>query len=162
MDGLIDIKSIIWEDVWFENIPKEHMNNYNITNKIANETDTARKLFADFGRICELEDSEIEWFNADYYHREKKIPNLKSLLKNFILKKLEFSEIDITVYKVHLQAKKEGTIKIEELGIEIIIRSVNDPLKNEIKRQGLIIDRNCPLELRIGDFLVLYISNDKL
>lgn len=54
----------------------------------------------------------------------------------------------------------------EFLGIPIVVKNPSkssfnqdeNGLVNEVKRLGLLIDRYVDLELRIGDYLVIYIS----
>jgi len=89
-------------------LPKENTLNYKIAKKIAKETDKTRKLFADFGRICEVEDSEIEWFDLNYYSKTGIIPDLNYLSPSFKILNIYFSEVDISVYKICMIAQKPG------------------------------------------------------
>lgn len=159
MSGLVDINSIIWQDIIIEDQPKENLYNYKIEKKIENELDTSRKLFADFGRICEVEDSEVEWFNSSYEQLSKTLINYLDLfLPYFEVTKIETSQVDKTVYKIYLFANQMGIIEANYIGLDIKILNFNDICTNEVKKKGFIVDRNCPLELRINDSLILYIS----
>jgi hypothetical protein len=51
-----------------------------------------------------------------------------------------------------------GYICSEEIGVNIRVVSGKKDCTNEIKKKGLLIDRHCDLELRIGDLLVVYFS----
>lgn len=44
------------------------------------------------------------------------------------------------------------------MGVEVRVLSKSDICTNELKKLGLIIDRNCPLELRVDDMLIFYLS----
>ena len=43
-------------------------------------------------------------------------------------------------------------------GIRIRVKSSDEELVNEVKRIGYIRDRECEMQLRVGDTLILYIS----
>ena len=43
-------------------------------------------------------------------------------------------------------------------GIRVRVKASDDELTNEIKRIGYIRDRECEMQLRVGDTLILYIS----
>jgi hypothetical protein len=48
------------------------------------------------------------------------------------------------------------------MGIEIIIKNLEDELVNEVKKVGLLRDRNARVELRLGDTLIVYVTNDSI
>ena len=43
-------------------------------------------------------------------------------------------------------------------GIKVRVKAKQDELVNECKRIGYIRDRECEMQLRVGDTLILYIS----
>ena len=43
-------------------------------------------------------------------------------------------------------------------GIRVRVKASEEELTNEIKRIGYIRDRECEMQLRVGDTLILYIS----
>lgn len=67
--------------------------------------------------------------------------------------------MDGSICKAVLKAIRPGYIdKKYFYGIQIRVRAPNDELVNEVKRIGYIRDRECEMQLRIGDTLILYIS----
>jgi hypothetical protein len=44
------------------------------------------------------------------------------------------------------------------MGMQVVTKGDDEECVNEVKRLGLMIDRKCPIQLRRGDTLVLYIS----
>ena len=46
----------------------------------------------------------------------------------------------------------------ELCGLTVRIRGRDQDVCNEVKRIGYIRDRECDLELRVGDILIIYIS----
>ena len=43
-------------------------------------------------------------------------------------------------------------------GIRVRVKAADEELVNECKRIGYIRDRECEMQLRVGDTLILYIS----
>ena len=67
--------------------------------------------------------------------------------------------MDGSICKAVLKAIRPGHIdKKYFYGIRIRVRSADEELVNEVKRIGYIRDRECEMQLRIGDTLILYIS----
>lgn len=57
---------------------------------------------------------------------------------------------------------KLGTLNDKRMGMRIIVREAQKELTNEVKKLGIMIDRHSPLELRVGDVLIFYISLGRL
>ena len=96
----------------------------------------------------------------------------------FNIKKFECAGVDGVIYKIQLQAAREGNyccdlsyigkLNNEFLGIPIVVKDTNNIAKNnfaddnglvnEVKKLGLLVDRYVDLELRLGDTLIVYIS----
>jgi len=84
----------------------------------------------------------------------------------FVIKKFECGGIDGFICKLQMVAMREGRIDNANIGLPIVVKDTRMldkegeevTLTVEVKRVGLLIDRNVDLELRIGDTLVLYIS----
>lgn len=74
--------------------------------------------------------------------------------------KSEFTGADINVSKQTYRAEKEGIVpdSVGLIGILVEIVPKKNEVTNEVKRMGLLYDRHCSMQLRIGDILVLYIS----
>lgn len=71
---------------------------------------------------------------------------------------MEYAGVDGAICKATLIAKGEGIIEREKLGIEIRVKPIKVGIMNEIKRIGYLKDRECPLQIRVGDQLIVYIS----
>lgn len=118
------------------------------------ERDKLVKYFADLGRVCELEDTVVEWFEMENLlkvasdalkdHRTRQIDSLLSQLKKqFDIEKVEAGGIDFCVWKIHLKVRKlplAVTQYYTDLNIEIASFR-DEPLTNEVKKLGVIIDR---------------------
>lgn len=96
--------------------------------------------------------------------------NLDFLKQCFDIKKFECGGVDGIICKIHLQAKREGQIYSDLIGINLVVKNTNqgqDYIENEdnssqliheIKRSGLLVDRYVDLELRVNDQLIIYIQ----
>ena len=113
----MDISSITWKTPKIARSPIENILSYNrdahILQKEGWQTKANRpvKLMADLNRICELEDSEITWLNYKYFVHLKTYThpiNPERFEPLFQVKKIEFTEVDIVVSKIHLVAKTPG------------------------------------------------------
>lgn len=77
----------------------------------------------------------------------------------FVFKDIKYSGIDGSICKAVMVANRPGFISPRFLyGISVRVLPVNAELTNEVKRIGYIRDRECELQLRVGDILILYIS----
>ena len=158
--GLVDIESITWINPIFSDIPSENTMSYKRGKKMQEEEDKSAKIVADLSRVCELEDTQLEWRYSEYYsfpsNNLKFIEDIKPL---FTVEKIDFANVDIIAIRGQLTAKKKGYLPCNEvLGIGVKVVSDKEECTNEVKRAGLIIDRHCNLELRINDVLIVYSS----
>jgi len=133
--------------------------NYRIEALRLAEDDTSKKIFADVARICELEDSE-KWRNFLAEKKSDKIPHIDNMKKHFIIKDIEYSNVDIMAFKITLVAARKGLIPYRTFGIDVRIKGTNEELVNEIKRDGFIIERHSEIQLRVGDCFVFYYSRN--
>ncbi len=85
--------------------------------------------------------------------------DLRYLSQYFEIKQILYSGADGTMIKAQLTALTPGKISKDKLGLEIRIKDRKEELVNEVKRIGYLNDRQIPLEVRVGDHLVVYISN---
>lgn len=76
----------------------------------------------------------------------------------FDVKEVLYAGVDGAICKAKLKAKKAGSIHRLHLGLQVNIRQRGKELHNEVKRLGYLKDRVCPLELRVGDVLIIYLS----
>jgi len=112
------------------------------------------KVFCDLNRVCEIEDAVVEWYEEAFYQRRGCLLDLSFTKDNFAIKELLYAGVDGTICRARLIAKAPGTIN--RLGLPIQIRT--GQLVNEVKRIGYLKDREAPLQVRVGDTVVLYIS----
>jgi len=133
---------------------------------------SSQKIYCDLNRICELEDAIVEWYEAKYYQRRelfdltflKGVPddlesNPRQATPVLEIKDLQYAGVDGSICKAVLQAVRPGYIdKKHFYGIKMRVRPRTDELVNEVKRIGYIRDRECEMQLRVGDTLILYIS----
>ena len=64
--GIVDPKTIQWHPILFERIPEqEDIRNYNRLKSLTPDRNKFQKYFADLNRVCEVEDTVIEWFNKE-------------------------------------------------------------------------------------------------
>lgn len=108
MRGLIDTGSLNWLPPVLSQTPLENNLTYSREKQLQSENDKAKKVMADLGRICELEDSEVEWRDLRYEPKIKSQINLSTMEPYFVIKEAETSSIDIFVLKVRLIALKPG------------------------------------------------------
>jgi len=77
----------------------------------------------------------------------------------FEIKKKLYAGIDGIICKITLLAKNAGYVHEDHfLGVQIRVKPACIELQNEVKRIGYIRDRERPIELRVGDTLIAYIS----
>jgi hypothetical protein len=120
------------------------------------------KFVADLTRICEEEDAEIDWGDITHLikYNTRAINRIEGALGHFKLERLLISMVDKRINKYVLVATKAGHIKEDVFGIAVSVVGESQSCTVEVKMVGLIIDRNTPIEMRIGDVLVFYISKD--
>lgn len=136
------------------------------------------KIHCDLSRICMVEDSVVEWYDAAYFQRQLSVLNLDHLHSNFQIVSYQCAGVDGIISKIHLVAMHPGKLDDPILGIPIVIKlsaqdrfdrrqsaisaSYNDDgesvLVHEVKRVGFLIDRYVDLQLRVGDSLVVYLQ----
>ena len=72
---------------------------------------------------------------------------------------MQYAGVDGSICKAVLEAARPGYIDERHFyGIRLRIKSAEEELINEVKRIGYIRDRECEMQLRVGDTLILYIS----
>ena len=133
------------------------------------------KIHCDLSRICEVEDSVVEWYDSQYFQQQSEILSFDHLKSNFKIISSECAGADGMVYKVHLEAIIPGEFNDTLLGLPITIKpqkgresrysaiaaSHNEDgevLVHEVKRVGFLIDRYVDMQLRVGDSLVVYLQ----
>lgn len=146
--------------------------------------DRVLKIFCDTNRVCELEDSVVEWYDQKYFSRQAELVDLSIFEELFEIKGYMCAGVDGIISKIHLQAKAEGKYFIkfyflgrldsDYIGTPLVVKGKVASKKvydmdgdenvssvaiiHEVKRLGLLIDRYVDMEMRIGDQLIIYIS----
>lgn len=136
--------------------------------------DRVLKIFCDTNRVCELEDSVVEWYDSRYFQRPHELMDLSFFEPIFEIKGYMCAGIDGLICKIHLIAASEGRLVHDYIGMPLVVKSKlkgkkdgkasdqdlmqSNTIVHEVKRVGLLIDRYIDLELRVGDHLILYIS----
>ena len=68
--------------------------------------------------------------------------------------------MDGSICKAVLEAKYPGIVDGKHLnGIPLRVKGPQEELTNEIKRIGYIRDRETEMQIRVGDTVIVYISN---
>lgn len=134
---------------------------------------SSQKIYCDLNRICELEDAIVEWYEAKYYQRRElfDLSFLRGVADNYEsgsqrqaqqvleVKDLQYAGVDGSICKAVLLAARPGYVDDKWFyGIKIRVKDTTEELINECKRIGYIRDRECEMQLRVGDTLILYIS----
>lgn len=83
--GCLDINSVKWLPIKSKpQPPQDDVRDYNRFKNLTPNRDLYQKYFADLKRVCEVEDTIIEWFNEQYV----KVRSLRS----HIIRKIDISE----------------------------------------------------------------------
>lgn len=69
MQGLVDIQSIEWFPPHLTKPSKETTLTYDKDKEQKAVEDRVIKIFCDMSRICEVEDSVVEWYDSRYFQR---------------------------------------------------------------------------------------------
>jgi hypothetical protein len=72
---------------------------------------------------------------------------------------MKYTGVDKQVFKITMKAVKSGLVDGSQTNGFVIKVIEHGSLRNEVKRIGYFTDRGAPLELRIGDTLLFYISH---
>ena len=104
-----------------------------------------------------MEDSATEWYEPQYYLRKEDLFDLSWLHKCFKIVDLKYTGVDGGICKCVLTATRPGLVGDGQM-CGLTVRISPGQVCHEIKRIGYIRDRECPLEMRVGDTLILYIS----
>jgi hypothetical protein len=67
MQGMIDIDSIKWFPPMLSIPTADNVLNYSNDGKSRAVRDRVLKIFCDTNRVCELEDSVVEWYDSKYF-----------------------------------------------------------------------------------------------
>ena len=168
MQGMIDIDSIQWFPPLLTTPTNDTVLTYSNDGKQRAVRDRVLKIFCDTNRVCELEDSVVEWYDSKYFQRQHELIDLSFFEPFFKVESYACAGVDGLISKIHLVALNEGRLVNDYIGMPLVVRGTHKddqfqkqghtPIVHEVKRVGLLIDRYIDLEMRVGDHLVLYIS----
>lgn len=105
--GTLDTNSVKWLPLKFEKQPPaDDVRDYNRFKNLIPTRDLFQKYFADLKRVCEVEDTVVEWFEESYVkvnslrkHIKRQV-DLKQFEEQFIINKVEVGGIDFSVRKI--------------------------------------------------------------
>lgn len=161
--GVVDVDTILWNPIKLSEIYQDDAITYNKEARLHNsESSVYTKLVADLSRICEEEDAEIDWSDINYCspNERRKLFSLSLLESMFTVNKAMCSGVDVIISKYFLIASVPQMIDERVLGIGVKIVNESECCVVEVKKLGLLIDRNRPMEMRVGDVLVFYFTKD--
>lgn len=158
---MIDVDSIKWFPPQLTMPTQDNVLTYSLDGKMRAVKDRVLKIFCDTNRVCELEDSVVEWYDSKYFQRPQELMDISFFEPMFQIKSYMCAGVDGLISKIHLLALKEGRLINDYIGMPLVVRNLerrDSQLIHEVKRVGLLIDRYVDLELRVGDQLILYVS----
>jgi len=179
MQGMVDIDSIEWFPPVLTKPTKDNVLTYSNDGKQRDVKDRVLKIFCDTNRVCELEDSVVEWYDSKYFQRQHELMDLSFFRPLFQVNSYMCAGVDGLISKIHLVATQEGRLVNDYIGIPLVVKDKRQSggkkkyydmdgemlgggtIVHEVKRVGLLIDRYVDLELRIGDHLVIYVSKSQ-
>ena len=108
MQGMVDIDSIEWFPPVLTNPTADTVLTYSTDGKMREVRDRVLKIFCDTNRVCELEDSVVEWYDSNYFARQQELVDLEPLKELFEVKGYQCAGVDGIISKIHLEAREEG------------------------------------------------------
>ena len=160
--GLVDVDSIEWNNPQIYDTPTTNTLSYNKDMMDIATDDRAIKIYADINRVCELEDTVVEWYEQKYYENKSEILDFSFLLELFEIDWIEYSGVDNKVVRLQTKAKKVGYLDSSRFSMGVRIRHQKDIIRNEVKRKGIISERDVEIQLRVGDTFIIYITRAKV
>mmetsp|Transcript_3640 Transcript_3640/g.7815 ORF Transcript_3640/g.7815 Transcript_3640/m.7815 type:complete len:397 (+) Transcript_3640:2577-3767(+) len=169
LQGLVDLDSIQWQPPLIQetkavlkSLTLAHEKMMSDKTKHTTEAQTVEaQLYAyRSARMCEVELTQLDWFDVNYYLKPKEVYRFDHFAPFLRLIKCEFAGVDVTISKNTYLATAPGIVpdSSSRIGVTIEVVDSRARVTTEIKRMGLLFDRHCPVQLRVGDTLVLYIS----
>lgn len=156
--GLVDLESIVWNDPQIYDTPKITTLTYNKDMMNIATDDRAIKIYADINRVWELEDSVVEWYEQKYYENQSEVLDFSFLKTMFHIDTVEYSGVDNKVVRIQARAKSIGYLDPSWFKIGIRIKHEKSPIRNEVKRKGILSERDMDIELRVGDVFIIYLT----
>lgn len=108
MQGMIDIDSIEWFPPILTKPTRDTVLTYSNDGKQRAVQDRVLKIYCDTNRICDLEDSVVEWYDSKYFQRQSEVMDLSFLKPLFTINSYMCGGVDGLISKIHLVAAQEG------------------------------------------------------
>lgn len=80
----------------------------------------------------------------------------------FHIDSIEYSGVDNKVVRLQTRAKKAGFLDPNFYSMGVRIKNQTSPVRNEVKRKGILSEREVDIELRVGDVFIIYITRTKV
>ena len=172
LQGLVDLTSIEWQPAQIQDTA-QILNTLQLAPKYpeissrpqadsAEDEQTIKKrmYLYNVARHCEVELSTTEWYDPRYFLRPKETYIYDKFMPFLKLSNVEFAGVDNTVSRNTYIAHTVGAVIDAErlIGVKVEVKGEREEVVNEVKRVGLVFDRHSPVQLRLGDTFVLYIS----
>jgi hypothetical protein len=155
--GLLRLGSIAWQPPILQN-SKVMLKSLSLES----EDEIVRKKLHLFkvSRVCEVEINCSEWYDSKYYPVNKQASSLEGLSPFLKLLKFEFTGCEVVTSKLTFRAETPGVVpeSLSTIGIWVEVVNPNSEVRLEVRRLGLLYDRQVPIRLRVGDELVVYVS----
>ena len=110
MQGMIDFDSIAWFPPQISIPSADNVLTYSNDGKQREVRDRVLKIFCDTNRVCELEDSVVEWYDSKYFQRPHELMDLSFFSPIFQTKGYMCAGVDGLICKIHLVAQQEGKL----------------------------------------------------
>jgi len=158
--GLINFENFEWIKInYFENIHPNYIDYENYKIKKIKDTQLCD---LDLSRFCEMELIKLKWISFEKLKNNNVINSIKTFAKiiNKLLNifKVEYDDVGFYIVKIYTEAKKEGNLENNIIGINLKINKEEYSCCNEIRKNGLIYENGKELQVRIGDCIVFYLT----
>lgn len=70
---MLDLASVEWFAPHMTRQPSHTALNYDAARQSEDKTDRIVKIHCDLSRICEVEDTVVEWYDVKYYGKKKRL-----------------------------------------------------------------------------------------
>lgn len=80
----------------------------------------------------------------------------------FHIDSIEYSGVDNKVVRLQTRAKKAGYLDPNYYSMGVLIKNQTACVRNEVKRKGILSEREVDIQLRVGDVFIIYITRTKV
>lgn len=82
---IFNLETIEWNNPQISTTPSANTLSYNKDMMDISIDDRAIKIYADINRVCELEDTVVEWYEQKYYENKSEILDFSFLTEFFTI-----------------------------------------------------------------------------